>query len=199
MRKHINNHILARPFHASLGIFSRSEILEHSLPQSTSLHLRASQAVKSSKMHLSPLAKVVFAGLLGAGSSTALFSCNSDQHAFPPMKGMFVVHYTSIRDSHYKGQPWVRVCKPNADASGWIDVPALSTPCSNDPATILSTGQTGLHHNLGVTNGEGCDGHPGHGLNGASIAYNNQVAVLEGSNGRCGKRDKGVSCRFTLD
>ena len=41
------------------------------------------------------------------GGARALFDCNKDQHAFPPTAGKFVVHYTSIRDTNYKGQPWV--------------------------------------------------------------------------------------------
>ncbi|KAI0534517.1 hypothetical protein GGR58DRAFT_505206 [Xylaria digitata] len=121
-------------------------------------------------MHFSTLTQVIFAGLLCAGSSVALFDCNKDQHAFDPADGKFVVHYTSIRDSNYKDQPWVRICKPKGN--GWTNVEPLSTPCSNDPATSLSEDDTGLHHDLLVTNGEGCESGSGHGLNGASIAYN---------------------------
>lgn len=92
----------------------------------------------------------------------------------------------------------MRICTPNSDLSGWVDVDPLQTPCSDDPATHLSTSQTGLNYELVVTNGEGCDSGSGHGLNGASIVYNDQTAVLEGSNGRCGDRDHGVTCEFDL-
>ena len=90
----------------------------------------------------------------------------------------------------------VRICKPNGNS--WINVEAQQTPCSNDPATTLKAGAIGLHHDLRVTNGNGCNKDSSN-LNGASIAYNNQVAVLQASNGRCGKRDHGISCEFTLD
>ncbi|KAE9572127.1 hypothetical protein CGCF415_v011024 [Colletotrichum fructicola] len=151
-------------------------------------------------MHFATLTKTVLAGIaLHAGTATAIFECNADQHAFEPTKDKFVVHYTSIRDSNYDdGQPWVRICKPKGDLSGWNNVGPLKTPCKSDPATHLSTKQTGLRNELIVTNGEGCDSGSGHGLNGASMVYNDQVAVLEGSNGRCGPRDHGVTCEFNL-
>lgn len=93
----------------------------------------------------------------------------------------------------------MRICKPTSDLSGWVDVDPLQTLCSVEPATHLSTSQTGLNHELVVTNGEGCDPGSGHGLNGASIVYNDQTATLEGSNGRCGDRDHGVTCEFDLE
>jgi len=89
----------------------------------------------------------------------------------------------------------VRICRPNADGT-WDDVQPLQAPCTNSP-TSLSTGKTGLHHPLSVTNGNGCDKGSSN-LNGASIAYNGQVAVLQASGGKCGARDHGISCEFNL-
>lgn len=90
----------------------------------------------------------------------------------------------------------MRICKPNG--SGWTNVAPQQTPCSADPATVLRAGAVGLHHDLQVTNGNGCNKGSSN-LNGASIAYHGQVAVLQASNGRCGKRDHGISCEFNLD
>lgn len=45
--------------------------------------------------------------------AVALFDCNADQHAFPVTPGKFVVHYTSIRDSNYDDDAWVRITLRN--------------------------------------------------------------------------------------
>lgn len=45
--------------------------------------------------------------IAAATGANALFDCNSNQHAFPPTTGKFVVHYTSIRDTEIDGEPWV--------------------------------------------------------------------------------------------
>ncbi|KAI1737856.1 hypothetical protein F4680DRAFT_450530 [Xylaria scruposa] len=41
-----------------------------------------------------------------AGTATAIWDCRTDQHVCDPTEGKFVVHYTSIRDTEYNGQPW---------------------------------------------------------------------------------------------
>lgn len=90
----------------------------------------------------------------------------------------------------------MRICKPSG--GGWTNVAPLQTPCRDNPATVLKPGATGLRHDLSVTNGNGCVRSSSN-LAGASIAYNGQVAVLQASNGRCGPRNHGISCEFTLD
>lgn len=55
-------------------------------------------------MKLSTFLPIAIAAATGAN---ALFDCNSNQHAFPPTTGKFVVHYTSIRDTEIDGELWV--------------------------------------------------------------------------------------------
>ncbi|THU93811.1 hypothetical protein K435DRAFT_669576 [Dendrothele bispora CBS 962.96] len=144
---------------------------------------------------ITTISKALLISLIYAGAASALFECNKDQHAFPPTRGKFVVHYASIRDTDFNGLPWVRICRPNDGT--WTDVQPLQVPCNNSP-TSLSTGKTGLKHPLSVTNGNGCNAKSSN-LDGASIAYNGQVAVLQASGGKCGDRDHGISCEFDLD
>ncbi|KAI0096633.1 hypothetical protein GGR51DRAFT_543085 [Nemania sp. FL0031] len=148
-------------------------------------------------MYSKTVSSIVFAAVaLYSGTATALFDCQTDQHAFPPTEGKFVVHYTSIRDSNYNGQPWIRVCQPETDGD-WSEVDPIQTPCTADPSTTIPKEATGLEEDLIVTNGNGCDSGSSN-LDGASIAYGDQIAVLDGSAGKCGDRDHGISCEFDL-
>ncbi|KAF8209874.1 hypothetical protein K438DRAFT_1960096 [Mycena galopus ATCC 62051] len=136
--------------------------------------------------------------LLFAGQSWAdLFDCNSDQNAFPPTPGKFVVHYTSVRDSQTgDGKPWVRVCRP-ANTGGWDQAGVLECNCDASQ-TSFGVGDTGLKHTLTVVDGNGCNKHSSN-LDGASINYNGQEATLQSpSDDMCGPRDHGISCQFTL-
>lgn len=45
--------------------------------------------------------------LLNPLAVTALFECNKNQNEYTAVGGRFVVHYTSVRDEKYDGQPWV--------------------------------------------------------------------------------------------
>ncbi|KAF7356314.1 hypothetical protein MVEN_00963700 [Mycena venus] len=140
---------------------------------------------------------VLAAALYTATASANLFECNSDQHAFPPKDGFFVVHYTSARDSSFNGgTPWIRICKP--DGNIWTDVNPLGVSCDADTSVSFSTAKTGLNHPFVVTNGNGCNKGSSN-LNGASMTYHGQTAVLQASNGLCGPRDNGISCQFALD
>ncbi|KAJ7478495.1 hypothetical protein FB451DRAFT_1172827 [Mycena latifolia] len=146
-------------------------------------------------MHLS-LPPVAAGLLLFAGQSSAdLFDCNSDQHAFPPTPGKFVVHYTSIRDTE-TGKPWVRVCRP-ANAGDWDQSGVLESNC-DAKQTSFGTGATGLKHTLTVIDGNGCNSDSSN-LDDAIIEYNGQEATLQSPrDGMCGPRDHGISCQFTL-
>ncbi|KAL4969882.1 uncharacterized protein BDV14DRAFT_195414 [Aspergillus stella-maris] len=127
---------------------------------------------------------------------SALFDCQSNQHAFPPTNGKFVVHYTSIRDTEIDGKPWIRICHPSGN--GWSQEAPLTMDCaaSNDQYTF-GTGDTGLKTSFTVVNGNGCEDGSSN-LNGAQMKYGSQVVSLEGSSDNCGDRDHGISCEFNL-
>ncbi|KAI0024909.1 hypothetical protein F4780DRAFT_723517 [Xylariomycetidae sp. FL0641] len=134
--------------------------------------------------------------VLFTAGSQALFECNSDQHAFPPTEGTFVVHYTSTRDTNLDGEPWIRICLP--DGESWTETPPLETPCDDATSTFYAD-QTGLYHILEVTNGNGCD-TAATDLTGASLVYNDVTIDLQNAgSGECGDRDHGISCQFQLD
>ncbi|KAJ7280589.1 hypothetical protein C8J57DRAFT_1563446 [Mycena rebaudengoi] len=146
-------------------------------------------------MHL--ITASIAAGLLifARQSAADLFDCNSDQNAFPPTPGKFVVHYTSIRDTE-TGKPWVRVCRPANDGD-WDQAGVLESNCDASQ-TSFGTGDTGLKHTLTVIDGNGCNSDSTN-LDGASIKYNGQEAILQSpADGMCGPRDHGISCQFIL-
>ena len=151
--------------------------------------------------------------VFAATGANALFDCQSDQHAFDPTTGKFVVHYTSIRDTEYDGEPWVRqnllnqeykiiiltiikirICKPSGN--GWEEVDPLTMDCVYDSYTF-KTERTGLRNPLIVFNGNGCDSDSSN-LDDASIRYGDQDVSLDGSDDNCGSRDHGISCQFDL-
>ncbi|KAF9888904.1 hypothetical protein FE257_008274 [Aspergillus nanangensis] len=140
------------------------------------------------------LAITLAAAIAAATGANALFDCNSNQHAFPPTAGKFVVHYTSIRDTEINGEPWVRICKPSGN--GWSQVDPLTMDCSQDKFKF-SRSQTGLRGNLYVVNGNGCNDDSSN-LDGALLSYNGQRRSLEGDDDNCGKRDHGISCEFSI-
>ncbi|KAI0544052.1 hypothetical protein F4679DRAFT_577154 [Xylaria curta] len=141
-----------------------------------------------------PISIAMAAVALYAGTATAIWDCRTDQHVYDPTEGKFVVHYTSIRDTEYNGQPWIRVCLPEISGD-WNQLDPFQTPCASNPATIISKAKTGLNDDLVVTNGDGCDTDAS-GLSGASIAYGDQVINLASSGGACGPRDHGITCQF---
>ncbi|KAF2252852.1 hypothetical protein BU26DRAFT_547499 [Trematosphaeria pertusa] len=129
--------------------------------------------------------------------AVALFDCNADQHAFPVTPGKFVVHYTSIRDSNYDDDAWIRICKPNAQ-NKWDNVHPLGTQCGAGHPVTFSTSQTSLNHAFKVTNGNGCDWFSSN-LDDAAMDYNGQHRDLGADPAAgCGKRDHGISCEFDL-
>ncbi|KAL4900666.1 hypothetical protein BDW74DRAFT_161321 [Aspergillus multicolor] len=131
-----------------------------------------------------------------AAGTTALFDCNSNQHAFPPTTGKFVVHYTSIRDTELDGKPWIRICKPSGN--GWSQVPPLSMDCASaGDRYTFGTGYTGLKNSITVVNGNGCNDDSSN-LDGGSLKYGSQSRSLAGDDKGCGKRDHGISCEFDL-
>ncbi|OJI95885.1 hypothetical protein ASPVEDRAFT_77659 [Aspergillus versicolor CBS 583.65] len=142
-------------------------------------------------MKLSTLLPIAITTATGAN---ALFDCNSNQHAFPPTTGRFVVHYTSIRDTEIDGEPWIRICKPSGN--GWSQVAPLTMDCASDKYTF-GTGDTGLRDSFTVVNGNGCNSDSSN-LSGAEMSYRGQKRSLSGSDSGCGKRDHGISCEFDL-
>ncbi|KAL4942772.1 hypothetical protein BDV06DRAFT_235210 [Aspergillus oleicola] len=131
-----------------------------------------------------------------ATGANALFDCQSNQHAFPPTTGKFVVHYTSIRDTEIDGEPWIRICHPSGN--GWSQEEPLTMDCANENDEYnFGTGDTGLRNTLTVINGNGCDDGSSN-LNGGSLKYGGQTRSLKGDDDNCGDRDHGISCEFDL-
>ncbi|KAJ5294656.1 hypothetical protein PENANT_c006G04052 [Penicillium antarcticum] len=136
---------------------------------------------------------------LFALTANALFDCNTDQHAFDPATGKFVVHFTSARDSHYNGnEPWIRICRPNSSGT-WDNIDPLGIPCDTAGAKTFSPSQTGLKGDLKVGLGDACASIGR--LAGSYLEYKSVFVDLDGDYGNgdvCGKRDHGRSCQLSL-
>ncbi|KAK4505477.1 hypothetical protein PRZ48_003440 [Zasmidium cellare] len=109
-----------------------------------------------------------------ATTTTALFSCNADQNAFPARAGKFI-----------------RICLPSPSGD-FTDVSPLNVPCNEGPPVRFPYDQTQLEHTLIVYNGNGCDGDEND-LDGARMEYDGQKRDLSGGDEGCGKRDHGIS------